>query len=175
MNIVKTHADLNNKSSTHNSLMKPVVATLGYNGIVPFSPPKSHCSWEPLLPEKTHSSSLSRRDRYLSLWLKSGFQCGVWQHSKTRETQPTKPIYLLFIYGFICFETKVSLVAPWWTWNYCVAQDGLELPPILLCQPPRCRDHVTYEHACMHACIYTWTVCIPWEISGIQRWFLDVF
>lgn len=77
MNITKIHNDLNNKSSTHNSLMKPVVATLGYNGIVPFYPPKSHCSWVPLLPEKTHSSCLPRQERYLSLWLNSGFQCGV--------------------------------------------------------------------------------------------------
>lgn len=148
MNIVKIHDDLNNKSPTHNSLIKPVVATLGYNGIVPFYPP-----WVPLLPEQTHSSSLPRWKKDLSLWLNSGFQCGIWQHSKTRETQPTKPIYLLFIYGFICFETKVSLVAPRWTWNYCVPQDGLELLSILLCQPPRCWDHVTYKHACLRVCM----------------------
>lgn len=92
-------------------------------------------------------------EKDLSLWLNSGFQCGIWQHSKTRETQPTKPIYLLFIYGFICFETKVSLVAPRWTWNYYVPQDGLELLSILLCQPPRCWDHVTYKHACLRVCM----------------------
>lgn len=72
MNIVKIHDDLNNKSSTHNSLIKPVVATLGYNGIAPFYPP-----WVPLLPEKTHSSSLPRWKKDLSLWLNSGFQCGI--------------------------------------------------------------------------------------------------
>lgn len=77
MNIIKIHNDLNNTSSAHNSLMKSVVATLGYNGIVPFYPPKSHCSWVPLLPEKTLLSCLPRQERYLSLWLNSGFQCGI--------------------------------------------------------------------------------------------------
>lgn len=137
--------------------MKPAEATLGYYSIVPFCPPKIHCTRVPFLPEKTPFQV--GQTSFSMAGLRFSVCCFSIQADMTVRSGEHNPLWL-FIYGFIClFWDKVSLVAPRWTWTHYVGEYGLKLPAILLCQPPRRWDHGTYKYvrmyACMHAYVHT--------------------